>query len=99
MITKTEITAATLAVIVPISAAVPASLESIVITDAREFSGLGDFECRPPQPAAFTTMLDTNHVLAPKSLAGTGIVFSYVNLARIDHDRQASSNTPHDHMA
>jgi hypothetical protein len=63
----------------------------IVITDAREFSGLGDFECRPPQPTAFTTMLDANHILAPKSLAGAGVVFSYVTLARIDHDRCPAS--------
>ena len=63
----------------------------IAITDAKEFSGLGDLECKVPEPAAFVSRLDANRVLAPGSLAGTKVIFGDVNLSHIDGDRCVST--------
>jgi hypothetical protein len=63
----------------------------VIITDAKEFSGLGDLECHAPSPEAFIARLDANRVLAPESLAGSRVIFSYVNLGHIDGDRCAAT--------
>jgi hypothetical protein len=63
----------------------------VVISDAKEFSGLGDLECKVPEPAVFISRLDVNRVLVPGSLAGAKVVFGDVNLSHIDGDRCVST--------
>lgn len=54
----------------------------LVLSDGREVSALGDFECgRLPTPDAFTRTLRARHVLADGSLANTTIMFLSMTLA------------------
>jgi len=59
----------------------------VLITDAREFSSLGDFECHAPAPKAFSSRLEANRVLAPGSLTGAKVIFGHDSLVHIDGDR------------
>ncbi len=60
----------------------------IVISDAREVSTFGDFECGVlPAPNAFVEKLHADQVLAPGSLSGIDVEFVYVSLGAVDGGR------------
>lgn len=56
----------------------------VVVTDAREYSPVADFECRQlPKNDAFTAKLRALHLLAPGSLAGIDVQFVDVEMRPI----------------
>jgi hypothetical protein len=56
----------------------------VLVTDGREVSGFGDFECDlVPTPRRFLPLLRRRGTLAPGSLANTSVVFTYVTLGPV----------------
>lgn len=56
----------------------------VLVTDGREVSGFGDFECDlVPTPRRFLPLLRRRGALTPGSLANTSVVFSYVTLGPV----------------
>lgn len=74
---------------VALSRARPDSQRVIVaITDAREYSGLYDFECGIlPDQKKFVRTMALNHLFPAGSLAQTRVFFSFVNLNRVENNR------------
>ncbi len=57
----------------------------LLVSDAREVSSFGDFECDlVPTTRRFLPMLRRRQVLPPGSLTGTRVVWSFVNLAPVE---------------
>lgn len=60
----------------------------LVVTDGREVSSFGDFECGAlPREERFVRRLHAQGVLAPRSVAGAVVVFSHVTLGPVDGGR------------
>ena len=60
----------------------------IMLSDAREVSSFGDWECGPlPKPDDLVQMLHGQHVLNPGSLANSRLFFVHVDLAAIPRNR------------
>jgi hypothetical protein len=64
----------------------------VIITDAREVSSFGDFECGVlPKPGEFVEKLHSDLVLPSGSLNGVAVEFIHVSLGAVDGDRCAFS--------
>lgn len=64
----------------------------VAVTDGREYSDLGDFECgKLPDPDVFAERLALEQILPPGSLQGVDIHITYVDIVPIDSRRCQAS--------